>query len=300
LEDIALRAVVDTGHNPSPIRLIQQRAAAVPGLDVDRLPKRWQKIGRVLVLRPLGDLAPMWDAIAPIYADVLGAETVVEDRGRIHGPWRVPDVLRTWGGGTGTEHLEDGVRFKLDVARVMFSPGNLGERMRIARIGRPGETVVDLFAGIGYFSLPIAVHGSPSRVVACEVNPIAHHYLLENIRLNRAGTVEARLGDCRAVAPEGVADRVILGHFEAVKYLDVAFESSRGSATLHVHGLSRLGGRRPEEDADRGIPPPEIRARLHEAAVRHGYRVLDARTRFAKWYGPHRAHVVVDASVVRE
>ena len=275
---------------------VRARASSVLGLDVDRLPKRWEKVGDVLLLRIPADLAPHRETIAAIYRDVLGVRTVVDDLTSIHGPWRVPEVRWLAGGGTETVHLENGVRFKLDIASVMFSSGNLAERVRMARCVRAGETVVDLFAGIGYFSVPIAVHARPAKVVACEVNPTAFAYLLENIRLNRAGSIEARLGDCRETAPKGVADRVIMGHFDAERYLDIALDAARDRTTLHVHGLHR------SLEAKRGTPAlseTPLARRLASAASRHGFEVLRIAPRFVKWYGPHRLHFVLDAEVTR-
>lgn len=279
-----------------PLEDVRSRAASIPGLDAERLPRGWERIGDVVLLRFAPDLEPYREAIAALYREALGAQTVVEDLARIHGPWRVPAVRHLLGGGTETVHVEDGLRFKLDVASVMFSSGNQAERGHMARTVRPGEVVVDLFAGIGYFAIPIAVHSRPARVVACEVNPIAFDYLLENIRLNRAGVVEPRLGDCRQTAPRGVADRVILGHFEAEKYLDTALEAAKDRAILHVHGLHR------SREARRGTPAlaeGPLAKHLEETAARHGFKVLRVAPRFVKWYGPHRLHFVLDAEIVR-
>jgi len=283
-------------RRPSLMDEVRARASSVPGIDVDRLPKRWERIGDVLLLRIPPDLAPHRDAIATVYREALGVRTVVEDLTSIHGPWRVPEVRWLAGGGTETVHVENGVRFKLDIAHVMFSSGNLEERVRMGRSVRKGETVVDLFAGIGYFAIPIAVHAHPARVVACEVNATAFAYLLENVRLNRAGPVEPLLGDCRGTAPKGVADRVILGHFDAERYLDTAVEAAADRATLHVHGLHR------SLEARRGTPALSeipLAGRIATAALRHGYEVQRVTPRFVKWYGPHRLHFVLDAEIVR-
>ena len=265
-------------------------AQDIPGLDLRILPRHWEKIGQVLVLRVPDSLLPWREAIAQIYARVLRATTVVQDHARIRGPWRVPEIERIWGGGTETVHVENGIRFKLDVAKVMFSSGNLRERIRMAGVGRPGETVVDLFAGIGYFSLPLAVHGHPARVVSCEVNPAAFHFLQENTRLNRAGVVEPRFGDCRDVAPAGVADRVILGHFDADKFLDVAFRAAKDRVTIDLHTLIHEG--RAESDS--------IENRLTREGARHRFGLVRSSTHHVKDYGPHVRHIVTDAEFVRK
>ena len=281
---------------PTPFDRIRARASAIAGLDADRLPRRWERVGDVLLLRIPRDLAPWRETIGSIYQEVLRVRTVVEDLAKIHGPWRVPEVRRLCGDGTETIHSENGIRFMLDVGAVMFSSGNLEERARIARLTSPGETVIDLFAGIGYFTLPVAVHAKPAKVVACEVNPTAFHYLTENIRVNRAGSVDARLGDCRSTAPRGIADRVILGHFDADTYLDTAFEAARERATLHVHGLHRSPGAGRETPA---LAEGPVAKRLAAAAVRHGFELGRVASRFVKWYGPHRFHFVLDVEVAR-
>ena len=55
------------------------------------------------------------------------------------------------------DQRENGIRYALDAARCMFSSGNVSEKLRVARFECAGETVVDLFAGIGYFTLPYLI-----------------------------------------------------------------------------------------------------------------------------------------------
>ena len=249
-------------------------------------PRRYERIGDVLLLKMPGIDTDARRQIAESYAQVLRARTVAVDRG-VRGPWRQPDVEVVWGDGTETMHLEDGIRFKLDVARVMFSSGNLAERMRMGRIVRPGETVVDLFAGIGQFAIPMAVHARPARVIACEVNHVAHAYLEENVRLNRAWVVEPRLGDCRQTAPEGLADRIVMGYLHGESYLDVAMRAAKDDCVLHYHENV------PVEDPDRPA------RHVEEAATRADFRANVLAVHRIKSYAPRIRHVVLDVRLSR-
>ncbi len=268
-----------------PRRALEGRLHA-QGVPPDVAPRRWERIGDVLVIRVSREARPYADTIAAAYGEVLGVRTVVEDLSGIHGPMRTPAVRVLWGDGTETVHVEGGIRYALDVARIMFSSGNLGERMGLPARVRPGDIVVDLFAGIGYFALPIAIRSRPGSVYACEVNPDAFHYLTTNIRLNRAANVFPLFGDCRSVAPRNIADWVVMGHFEAREYLDVAFDALRGRGTIVYHELG------PKEQY-----PDALARRLATAARSHWMNVVSIRTRIVKSYAPGIVHSAAEVEV---
>lgn len=72
--------------------------------------------------------------------------------------------------------------------------------------------MVDLFCGIGYFTLPFIVHSKAERVHACDWNPDAIEALTKALVVNKvADKCDIHFGDCRQVCPENVADRVNLG-----------------------------------------------------------------------------------------
>ncbi|CAK9300956.1 unnamed protein product [Gordionus sp. m RMFG-2023] len=97
----------------------------------------------------------------------------------------------------------------------MFSSGNVNERIRMGKLNRPNEVVVDLYAGIGYFTLPILKNKNSmvALVHACDWNPDAIKYLRQNLVLNHIAPDRCKIyeGDNREICPLGVADRVILG-----------------------------------------------------------------------------------------
>jgi tRNA wybutosine-synthesizing protein 2 len=220
--------------------------------------------------------------------NIKGVRTVALREGTISGRERRPN-LRVVAGDPSTEtlHRENGCAFKLDVAKVMFSSGNLYERGRLPKLIGEGEVVVDLFAGVGQFSIPIARHAGPGKVYAAELNPVAYGYLCENIRINRVGqVVKPLLGDCMEVAPRGVADRVIMGLLHVTEqYLPLALEvlKDRGGV-IHYHESvpSKLRFERPVK-------------RILEAAAGREVEILNKR--IVKRYAPGVDHVVVDARI---
>jgi len=224
------------------------KAARIPPELKRFLPDKWERLGKVLVLKLPKKLQEYKTEIARAYAEALGVETVLQDISGSRGVLREPTTELLLGTKTETVHIENYIRYSFDAARIMFSSGNMAERIRMGETVRPGETVVDMFAGIGYFTLQMAVHGRPKAIFACELNPVSYQYLVQNIKLNRAGRVVTPLeGDCRLVAPEGIADRVVMGHFDAVEFVPKALKVLRPEGgILHVHCLCRKD-RMPED-----------------------------------------------------
>ena len=208
--------------------------------------------------------------------------------GRIKGLKREPDVEVIIGEGTETVHRENHCLFKLDVARIMWSKGNTTERKRMSKLVKDGETIVDLFAGIGYFTIPMAVHANPSKIYALEINPVAHHYLKENVKINKVqDVVEPILGNCRDLAPRNKADRVLMGYIgNTDEYLDVAMDVLKDEGIIHYHESvpDKLKFKRPAE-------------RVVSAA--EGFDVEILNQRVIKPYSPGVYHVVVDAKVIK-
>jgi len=174
-------------------------------------------------------------------------------------------------------HRECGISYFLDPSRIMFSAGNRREKERLREIIRPGERVADMFAGIGYFTLPAALSGA--RVHAMEIDPEACSYLERNIHANGvAGLVTPELGDCRFLL-SGTYDRVIMGHFDSCSYLDSVLPHVGPGSVLHVHTA--------------GDRSPEIAHILSAAGI-----PATVETHRVKKLGPHTWHLVQDVTLV--
>lgn len=200
------------------------------------LPHSWYILGDIIIVKIQPGLNGFEHRIGAALLEIYPrCKSVLRDFG-IEGQFREPVREVIAGSGSETIHKENGVLFKLDAMKIMFSQGNLRERIRMSRLGK-GETVVDMFAGIGYFTLPMAVHSHPSKVTAIELNPVAYGYLAENARLNRVeDIVQPVFGDCIEMTPVGEADRAIMGMVQVTdRYLKTGIRALRPGGVLHYH-----------------------------------------------------------------
>ena len=131
---------------------------------------------------------------------------------------------------TETCYKEHECIYKTDLRKAYFSPRLSYERLRIAELTQKEETVLNMFAGVGCYSIAIAKHAEPRKVYSVDINPYAFQYLRENIRLNRVEkTVVAIQGDAKKVTENelpNVVDRVLMPLPErAYEYLDIALSA---------------------------------------------------------------------------
>lgn len=213
----------------------------IPSEVICYLPDKWEKIGDVLIIKLSDRFKKYKQKIGEIYAKTLHCKTVLQDFGGISGIYRKPTVKIIYGSkNTETIHKENGIKYNLDLQKIMFSSGNINERKRMANISNKNETIVDLFAGIGYFTLPIAVYSKPKKIYSCEINPIAYQYLCKNIVLNHVTSViKPLLGDNRKTAPKNVANRVVMGYIDnTYRFLPTAIKCLKNcTGVIHYHDV---------------------------------------------------------------
>ena len=203
----------------------------------------------------------------------------------IQGTKREPVYKVLYGEETETINKENGCLFKLDLSKVMWSKGNNNERLRIAKLVEDGETVIDMFAGIGYFSIPIGVHANAREVIAIEINPNSYRFLCENIELNKLDNITPILGDCKIETPKYKADRIIMGYVKTTHhYLKVAIDSLNEGGILHYHET---------------VPEKLIETRPLERIISNadGRDVELLKINKIKKYSPGVEHVVIDAQI---
>lgn len=162
-------------------------------------------------------------------------------------PWQGTGIPETTGPSSPgwIRVTEQGIHQSFDMTRVMFSRGNISEKIRFGKhLVQPGDVILDMYAGIGYYTLPALIHGKARHVVACEWNEHAILALRYNVNDNKVDDrVQIFQGDCRSI----VADKGLVDMFDRVS-LGLLPSSEGGWETavtalkfasggwLHVHG----------------------------------------------------------------
>ena len=199
----------------------------------ERMPyagRGYQKMGDTILIH--GD-APSKEELEEIISFEHPA-CVLHSTGQA-GVMRIPEIQTLYGTPHEVTFREAGISYTLNPAKVMFSQGNRGEKLRIRSLVQPGEKIADMFAGIGYFTLSAALAGG--FVHAVEINPESFAFLEKNIAANYLGrNVTPECGDCREKL-RGTYDRILMGHFDAPDFLPHALAHADAGTTLHVHGV---------------------------------------------------------------
>jgi tRNA (guanine37-N1)-methyltransferase len=188
----------------------------------DKLPPERRKLVGEKLIEAMPNIRSVWNQVGPVSGDY-----------RIRGLEHLAGERRTL-----TLYKEHGCSYLVDVAHVYFSPRLSGERLRVALMVKPGETVYNMFAGVGPFSILIAKHASRAVVYSSEINPWAYKLMLENIVLNRvSGSVVPLYGDAfRHVKGMRGLDRVLLPLPEkALDALPLAARSLRRGGVAHIY-----------------------------------------------------------------
>lgn len=275
LKTIVQESWVDTGRKP----YVKGNTAYIPVKDgeiydeilEERTPyhgRGYQKMGDTVIFH--GDM-PTKDDIKEVTA-FLHPACILHSAGQT-GVMRIPEITVLKGTPHDVTFSEAGISYTLNPVKVMFSQGNRGEKLRLKKMIRRGERVADMFAGIGYFTLTAAKSGA--QVHAMELNPESFSYLKTNIAANHLdGLVTPELGDCRTHL-NGIYDRILMGHFDALEFLSYALSHAKIGTTLHIHTLG------------------DKETAINDAVVSAGFRYELTKHKVKK-YAAHQIHYVYD------
>ncbi len=286
--------VTDTSGVPDDLadRLVEHDAAERDGprtpADLLGYEPSLERLGDIVIL-DVDDDGRAREIAEAVMASDLPCATVLNRASPIEGALRVRkwDVLA--GNGTETVHREYGHEFRLDVAEVYFSPRLATERHRVVESVAADEFVIDMFAGVGPYAIPMATCGA--EVVACDLNERAIDYLRGNAERNGvADRVTSVAGDVREATGEyaGSADRLVMNlPHSADEFLDVAVALAGETCLIHYYDIQH-------EDDPFGPGTRAVRAAAGDA-----YDVAIEGRRVVRSYAPHEENVRLDVRLTR-
>jgi tRNA (guanine37-N1)-methyltransferase len=210
-------------------------------VETDELYGAFDQIGNIIILRVPDSLLQKRKIIGEVLLDkVKTAKSVYCQSSPVEGDFRIRKLeLLAGEDKTETEYKEHGCRFKVDVEKTFFSPRLSTERERIAELINEGETKINMFGGVGMFSI-VAAKKKKCHVYNIDINPDATRLCSENILLNKLkGTVESIEGDAAKVIEERLletGDRVLMLLPErSDEFLDAAIRAAKKKAIIHYY-----------------------------------------------------------------
>jgi tRNA (guanine37-N1)-methyltransferase len=268
-------------------RLRDKLSAVLPSEELDKVYNSFDVIGDIAIIKI--NVLQNAEAIAnQIMACQKNIKTVLTPTTSITGDFRVRELKHLAGEiKTVTCHKESGCSFKVDVEKCYFSPRLSFEQSR--------ETVVNMFAGVGCFSIFIAKTASQTWVYSIDVNPAAIQCMEENVRINEVEeSVFPMLGDAKDIINsklQGVADRVLMPLPEiALEYLPYALSALKQTGGwIHYYDFQHAPGKE--------NPTEKTKLKVAEKLDCLGVTYLFVNSRVMRPTGPNWYQTVVDIKV---
>jgi tRNA (guanine37-N1)-methyltransferase len=278
-----------------PRNLVESVRGKLPERLLRSLPHSFDTIGDIAIIELPQELTEFSSTIGEGVMEINPhLRLVLRKSGEVSGTYRTRKFEAIAGvGSTETVHKEFSCLLHLDVAKVYFNPRLSHERMRIARQVKEGEHVLDMFAGVGPYSILIAKTQRTSRVYSLDINPEAFRYLEHNILLNRvADRVVPMLGDAGqlvATKLRGTANRVIMNlPSDSSRFLYTALQALKEEGgVVHYYTF-----------ASRSDSVDEIREEVQSVIERQSRTVRTfGFSSIIKEVAPNRVQVAIDAMV---
>lgn len=232
---------LEKSKRPCPQDLKDELRGVIPESKIKEVRRSYDVIGDIAILEIPKELKKLEKSIAwTLYRKHSNINTVAKKASKFSGKFRVRKIKPICGEEkTTTIHKESGVKLKLDLNEVYFSPRLGGERLRIARKVEPGEKVLVMFSGVAPYPLVIEKNQPEVEVVyGVELNPKAYRFARKNVMLNRSKKVIPILGDVKKVIPKfkNKFDRIIMVlPKQAHLFLEEAFQVSKKGTIIHLY-----------------------------------------------------------------
>ena len=207
----------------------------------EQLISAFDQIGDIIIVRIPDSLVSKKQVIGKTLLEQIStANSVFYQSSPVEGDFRTRQLEVIAGEDkTQTEYKENGCKFIVDVEKAFFSPRLSTERERIAGLVKEGEVIINMFGGVGMFSL-LAAKNTACTVYNIDLNPVAAQLCKENTQINKLkGEVISLNGDATQVINEqlvGMADRILMLLPErSDEFLDSALLGLKNNGIIHYY-----------------------------------------------------------------
>ena len=254
----------------------------------------FDQIGDIIVIRIPDSLLSKKKIIGGIILErVSTAKSVFYQSSDVEGDFRTRSLELVAGEDrTETEYKEYGCRFAVDVEKVFFSPRLSTERERIANLVQDEEIVVNMFGGIGMFSILVAKN-KKCTVYNIDINPIASKLCEKNINLNKlVGEVICINGDAAKIIKgrlENKGDRTLMLLPErSDEFLESAILATRNNGIIHYYSHIH---------ADKKQDAPKLSEQHYLELTKVKSEILNSK--IVRAVGPRYYQTVVDVKITK-
>jgi tRNA (guanine37-N1)-methyltransferase len=254
----------------------------------------FDQIGDIVIVRIPDSLLSKKKMIGQTLLDeVKTAKSVFYQSSSVAGDFRTRDLKLIAGEDkTETEYKEFGCRFVVDVKKAFFSPRLSTERDRISSLVKDGEIVINMFGGVGMFSI-IAAKKKKCTVYNIDINPDAVKLCQKNIKLNKlAGAIVSLQGDAAQIIKEQLenkGDRVLMLLPErADEFLSSAINATKSEGIIHYYSHIH---------ADKKTEAPELSEKHFKEICPVTSKILNSK--LVRAVGPRYYQTVVDVKITK-
>ncbi len=255
------------------------------------LPSSYDIIGEIALIKIPDELIgyekEIGEAILKTHKNL---KSVFRDKG-VKGDFRIRDLEHLAGKeSTETVHREHGTEVMIDVSKAYFSPRLATERWRVVGCVKKGEVILDMFAGVGPYTVLIGKHAKVKQIHSIDINPEAIKYLRKNIEKNDLEEIVTIYeGNAENIAPDLSCDRVIMNLPHTSKsFINPALSAIDDQGVLHYYEIIN------EERKEKRIKE------ISQEIKNKGYSVELENKRVVRTYSARDIQIVYDLSVMKK
>ncbi len=254
----------------------------------------FDQIGDIIVIRIPDSLLSKKKVIGEtLLKEVSTAKSVLYQSSDVSGDFRTRSLeLLAGEDKTETEYKEFGCRFFVDVEKAFFSPRLSTERERIADVIRDGDTVINMFGGVGMFSI-LAAKNKKCTVYNIDINPVASQLCEKNISLNKlVGEVISLNGDAAQIVNDQLKEKgdrtLMLLPERSDEFLESAILATKNGGIIHYYSHIH---------ADKKQDAPKLSEEHYLKVTNVKSEILGSK--IVRAIGPRYYQTVVDVKIIK-